>query len=198
LQSTNGTFVNDVPIARQLLRDGDYVRTGNCIFRFLAGNNLETAYHEEIYRLTIIDALTGTHNKRYALEFLDRELARSARHNRPLSLVLLDIDHFKALNDQHGHLAGDFTLRELAALVRPVIRTEELFARYGGEEFAIILPETDHAAAVELAERLRTLIAETTFEFNNTLLHVTVSLGVASTPGGHDWTAPQLLAQADR
>lgn len=198
LQSTNGTSVNDTPILRQRLRDGDYLRLGNCIFRFLAGNNLETAYHEEIYRLTIMDALTGTYNKRYLLEFLDRELSRSARYDRPLSLVLLDIDHFKKINDEYGHLAGDFTLRELAAQVRPVIRTEELFARYGGEEFALVLPETEHADAMQLAERLRTLIEEFRFEFNNASLHVTVSLGVASTPGGRDWTAQQLLLQADR
>ncbi len=78
LQSTNGTFVNDVPASICKLKDGDYLRVGNCIYRFLAGGNVEAEYHEEIYRLTIIDALTETHNKRYLLEFLDRELSRSA------------------------------------------------------------------------------------------------------------------------
>src|SRR5229473_2792421 len=113
LQCTNGTFVNDKPASMYKLKDGDYLRVGNWIFRYLTGGNVEAEYHEEIYRLTIIDALTGIHNKRYLLEFLDRELARSARHHRPLSLVMLDIDRFKAVNDELGHLAGDFTLRHL-------------------------------------------------------------------------------------
>src|SRR5246127_2608966 len=158
LQSTNGTYVNDVPASMYKLKDGDYLRVGNCIYRFLAGGNVEAEYHEEIYRLTIIDALTDTHNKRYLLEFLDRELARSARYGRPLSLVLFDIDHFKTINDTFGHLGGDFTLRELAAVVKAGIRKEELFARYGGEEFVIVLPETTREGAVIGAERIRSLV----------------------------------------
>src|SRR5207302_7344387 len=106
LQSTNGTFVNDHPVSAHRLRDGDYLRVGNCIYRYLAGGNVEADYHEEIYRLTIIDALTEIHNKRFLLEFLDRELARSERYRRPLALLLFDIDHFKAVNDAIGHLGG--------------------------------------------------------------------------------------------
>src|SRR5580704_8107851 len=93
LQSTNGTFVNDVPASMYKLKDGDYLRVGN----------VENEYHEEIYRLTIIDALTDIHNKRYFLEFLDRELARSSRYNRPLSLIMIDIDRFKSVNEELGH-----------------------------------------------------------------------------------------------
>src|SRR5882724_12657775 len=104
LQSTNGTFVNDVPASMCKLKDGDYLRVGNCIYRFLAGGNVEADYHEEIYRLTIMDALTETHNKRSLFQFLEYELARSERHQRPLSMVMIDIDHFKALNDRLGHL----------------------------------------------------------------------------------------------
>ena len=118
LRSTNGTFVNDKPVATAQLQDGDYLRVGNCIYRFLAGGNVESEYHEEIYRLTIIDGLTSIHNQRYLLEFLDRELARSARHQRPLALIMFDIDWFKTINDDLGHLGGDFTLRELAGVVK--------------------------------------------------------------------------------
>src|SRR5262250_3126879 len=125
LQSTNGTFVNDVPASICKLKDGDYLRVGNCIYRFLAGGNVEAEYHEEIYRLTIIDGLTGIHNKRYLLEFLDRELARSARHKRPLALLLFDLDRFKAVNDRLGHLGGDYTLRELVGRLKTTIRKEE-------------------------------------------------------------------------
>src|SRR5438876_4945591 len=115
LQSTNGTFVNDTPASMYKLNDGDYLRVGNCIYRFLAGGNVEADYHEEIYRLTIIDGLTEVYNKRYLLDFLEHELARSERHGRPLALVLFDIDRFKLLNDKLGHLGGDYTLPELAA-----------------------------------------------------------------------------------
>src|ERR1700719_3891967 len=141
LQSTNGTFVNDVPASICKLKDGDYLRVGNCIYRFLAGGNVETEYHEEIYRLTIIDALTDIHNKRSMMEFLDRELARSGGSARPLSLVMIDIDRFRNINETLGHLGGDFTLRELSARIKGNIRKEELFARYGGAVFSVVPPE---------------------------------------------------------
>src|SRR6516165_2972170 len=160
MQSTNGTFINDVAVPEQPLKDGDYLRVGNCIYRFLTGGNLEAEYHEEIYRLTIIDALTESHNKRYLHDFLDRELARSARYHRPLALCLFDIDHFKAINDDLGHLAGDFTLRELATCIRSLVRREELFARYGGEEFVLVLPETTLEGAQNMGERVRSMVEE--------------------------------------
>jgi diguanylate cyclase (GGDEF)-like protein len=197
LQSTNGTFVNDVLASICKLKDGDYLRVGNCIYRFLAGGNVEAEYHEEIYRLTIIDALTDIHNKRYLLDFLDRELARSARYGRPLALILFDIDHFKAVNDEMGHLCGDFTLRELAASVKGVVRKEELFARYGGEEFAIVLPETDLDGASSAAERIRARVAEHPFQYEDKSYRVTVSLGVAVTSGTPAISPAELLAQAD-
>jgi diguanylate cyclase (GGDEF)-like protein len=197
LQSTNGTFVNDVPASMCRLKDGDYLRVGNCIYRYLAGGNVEAEYHEEIYRLTIIDALTDIHNKRYMLEFLDRELARSARYRRPLALALFDIDRFKARNDELGHLGGDFTLRELAAVVKSGIRKEELFARYGGEEFAIVLPETDLAGAAGFAERIRKMVEEHPFQYEGKVFHVTISIGVATTSGDETLTVPELIRQAD-
>src|SRR3954463_11526657 len=126
LQSTNGTFVNDVPVSICKMKDGDYLRVGNCIYGFLMGGNVEAEYHEEIYRLTIIDALTDIHNKRYFLEFLDREIARSTRYERPLALVMMDIDRFRLINEELGHLGGDFTLREISARIKGNIRKEEL------------------------------------------------------------------------
>jgi two-component system, cell cycle response regulator len=197
LQSTNGTFVNDVPANMQRLSDGDYLRVGNCIYRFLAGGNVEAEYHEEIYRLTIIDALTEIHNKRYLMEFLDRELARSARYHRPLSLILFDIDLFKSVNEDHGHLGGDFTLRELSACVKSVVRKEELFARYGGEEFVIVLPETDLHGGVHAAERIRTLVEKCNFQFEGKSFTITISLGVASISGEEPLTPIELLRRAD-
>jgi diguanylate cyclase (GGDEF)-like protein len=197
LQSTNGTFVNDTPASMYKLRDGDYLRVGNCIHRFLAGGNVEADYHEEIYRLTIIDALTGTHNKRYLLEFLDRELARSERYGRPLAVLLFDIDHFKAINDRLGHLGGDFMLRELAGRVRDGIRKEELFARYGGEEFAVVLPETEREGAIHIAERIRGLVEAAPFAYEDRSYALTISIGVATTTGEEALTPGELLRRAD-
>jgi diguanylate cyclase (GGDEF)-like protein len=197
LQSTNGTFVNDRPVSRSPIEDGDCVRTGNCICRFLAGHNVEAAYHEEIYRMTIIDALTEIHNKRYLLEFLDQELGRATRHRRPLAFVLLDIDHFKTVNDRLKHLGGDFTLRELAARVRRNIRRGDLLARYGGEEFALVLPETTREGAVELAEQVRRLVETQPFQYEDQTYQLTISMGVASTMGDPTLTPSEFISQAD-
>jgi two-component system cell cycle response regulator len=197
LQSTNGTYVNDTPASMCKLKDGDYLRVGNCIYRFLMGGNVEAEYHEEIYRLTIIDALTDIHNKRYFLEFLDREIARSSRYDRPLSLVMLDIDRFRAINEELGHLGGDFTLREISARIKGNIRKEELFARYGGEEFAVVLPETHREGATLLAERLIRVVNQRPFEYEQKQYSVTVSAGVATTTGEKSITSVELIRRAD-
>jgi two-component system cell cycle response regulator len=207
LQSTNGTYVNDVPASMYKLKDGDYLRIGNCIYRFLMGGNVEAEYHEEIYRLTIIDALTDIHNKRYFVEFLDRELARSSRYKRPLSLVMIDIDRFKLVNEELGHLGGDFTLRELAARIKGNIRKEELFARYGGEEFTVVLPETSSEGAVKLCDRLLRVVKEQPFQYEETTYNVTISAGVVTFDGEqkiadatgkeHDMTSVELIRRAD-
>ena len=198
LGSTNGTFVNDVTTAApRRLRDGDYLRVGNCIYRFLTGGNIESEYHEEIYRLTIIDGLTRMHNHRYLVDFLDREVARSVRHHRPLSVVLFDIDKFKLVNDEYGHLCGDYVLRELSERLRHGVRREDLLARYGGEEFAQVLVETDLPQALNAAERVRRAVADQPFQFENRSLPVTVSVGVATTCGEAGMTPPGLLKLAD-
>jgi diguanylate cyclase (GGDEF)-like protein len=197
LQSTNGTYINDIPASMYKLKDGDYLRVGNCIYRFLMGGNVETEYHEEIYRLTIIDGLTEIHNKRYLLEFLDREIARSSRHNRPLSLIMIDIDRFKLINDQFGHLGGDFTLRELAVRIKGNVRKEELLARYGGEEFAAVLPETPMDGALTVADRILKVVNQTPFVFEDKNFTVTVSAGVVTTQGEANMTATELIRRAD-
>jgi diguanylate cyclase (GGDEF)-like protein len=198
LGSTNGTFLNDALVANAVLNDGDYLRVGNCIYRFLAGGNIEAEYHEEIHRLTIIDGLTEIYNKRYMLDFLDRELARAGRYGRPLALVMLDIDRFKRINDERGHLAGDCTLRELAACLKAAVRREELLARYGGEEFAIVLPETSCEAAILCAERIRARVEGHPFEFDGERFALTVSLGVAAKLGDEVRAGQELIHQADR
>lgn len=186
LGSTNGTYVNDVRVDSIDLRDGDIVRIGNVIFKYLSGTNIEAKYHEEIYRLTTIDGLTNAYNKRYFLETLERELNRAHRYRRWLSLVMLDVDHFKRVNDTYGHLAGDDILRELAKVVADNLRREDIFARYGGEEFAIILPEIDTEGAANVSEKLRELVATHRFDVGESGIQVTVSLGVMSLVPGED------------
>ena len=197
LQSTNGTFVNDVPANQTIIKDGDYLKVGNCIYRFLAGGNIEADYHEVIYNLTIIDALTSCPNKRFFNEFLDREISRSNRHKRPLSVLMIDLDNFKAVNDSMGHLAGDSALKAMAALIRETIRREELFSRFGGEEFAIILPETKIEQAVILAEKIRSIVENNQFDFESKKFNITVSIGVATTEGDPPVTMDQLIQQSD-
>jgi diguanylate cyclase (GGDEF)-like protein len=199
LGSCNGTRVNDEPArGPRPLRDGDYLRVGDCIFRYLAGDNLEAEYHEEIYRLTVQDPLTRLHNRRALDEYLEREVARSQRHARPLSVVLVDLDRFKAVNDTYGHLCGDAVLRDLADRLRADLRAEDLCARFGGEEFALVLVETDQAGAVAAAERARAAVAGSPFRFESALLWVTASAGVATTCGGTGTTPADLLRAADR
>jgi two-component system cell cycle response regulator len=180
LGSTNGTYVNDEPIDEYILRDGDLIKIGRTIFKFLTGGNIENAYHEEIYRLTTIDGLTQIFNKRYFLETLEREIARSQRYRRALSLVMFDIDHFKKINDSYGHLAGDYVLKHLASTVKTKIRREDLFARYGGEEFAIVLPEIDGSNSKPFAEKIRQIVEKDEFRFENTKIQVTISMGVGT------------------
>jgi diguanylate cyclase (GGDEF)-like protein len=180
LGSTNGSYVNDRPVKDYELNDGDLLKIGNTIFKFLTGGNIESAYHEEIYRMTIVDGLTQAYNKRYLIENLERELVRCGRNKRPVSLVMFDIDHFKQINDQHGHLTGDHVLKELARRVRTRVRRDEIFARYGGEEFAVLLPEASQENAVQFAEQVRQLVETATIPFEGEEIKVTISLGVAS------------------
>jgi len=179
IKSTNGTYVNDNPVEKSSLRDGDQLKIGRTIFKFITGNNIETQYHEEIYRLMTIDGLTEIFNKRYFMEALEKETSRCARYERHFALVLFDIDHFKTINDTHGHLAGDAILRQLGALVQGRARRDDILARIGGEEFAAILPEVLQEGAVEFARTLRELVQRTAFYFEGTKIDVTISLGVA-------------------
>jgi len=195
--STNGTYVNDDQIVReQPLSNGDRIKVGPTIFKYLSGQDVEAQYHEEIYRMTIIDGLTQAHVKRYLLEALEKEIIRARRHERELSFMMFDIDHFKKINDYHGHLAGDFVLKELARIVMGRIRRDEVFARYGGEEFSIVLPETNLEGARALAEGLREKVEQSRFTFQNELIKVTISCGVAEL-ADTDKVSTDLIKRAD-
>jgi two-component system, cell cycle response regulator len=197
LGSTNGTYVNDETVSRtHKLRNGDLIKIGRAIFKFIASNNIEAAYHDEIYRLTTIDGLTQVFNRRYFEDTLDRELSRSRRYQRTLSLVMIDVDHFKKINDSWGHLAGDHVLKEVARLIGSRIRREDVLARYGGEEFALVLPEIDHRGALVMAEKARKLVEKQLFTFDEVRIPVTISAGVASLQKKKD-DGPELVRRAD-
>ena len=185
-----------------------YVRFGgreyNCSIvrdiseRKMAEARLE-ALHEEIYRLSITDGLTEIANRRHFDSTLEKEIQRHAQSGEPLSLILLDVDHFKAFNDYHGHMAGDDCLRRVAKAIEATIRTPiDLAARYGGEEFACVLPCTPPAEAQEIAEAIRAAIAALAIPHDLSQAGVvTASLGVVTAPGGRTISARSLLSCAD-
>ena len=195
MHSTNGTYVNDDLVQDRQLCRGDQIKIGDTIMKFLSGADLESQYHETIYRMTIMDGLTGIHNKRYLVEQLDRELSRATRHGRPLTLVICDIDHFKRVNDEFGHLAGDHVLKEVAQLAKSRLRPDDVIARYGGEELAVILPETDLVGGIRIADELRKMIATETFVFEDEDIDVTISCGVAQLDP--KWRAYDFVRAAD-
>ncbi len=179
LGSTNGTYVNDESVRERRLRDGDQVRIGRSILKFMTGENVEVHYHEEIYRLMTVDGLTQIFNRRYFNEALEREVNRAKRYERVLSLIAFDIDHFKDVNDTHGHLVGDNLLRHLASGVKSRLRREDIFARTGGEEFAILLPEVAVEGARITAEKVRAIVESTPLKYENEIVRCTVSLGIS-------------------
>jgi len=178
--STNGTLLNDAELSGIVeLRTGDRIQVGPTIFKYLSASDLEAALHEQIFSNATTDALTGLRSKRHLNDELGREFSRARRYNRKLSLLMLDIDHFKAVNDHHGHQVGDITLRAVASNVLSCLHSDHLAARYGGEEFVVLLPETELDEAVAIAERLRQATAELVVSFRDVRLQVTVSIGVA-------------------
>lgn len=184
LDSTNKTLLNDQPIIEAELKDGDHVSIGACVLKFMDRASVEARYHDEIYQLATMDPLTGLYNRRHFLELLDRELARSASHARPLALLIVDLDHFKSINDLHGHPAGDVVLRQVSAALDGCMRDEAILARIGGEEFAAILPEHGIEEATEFARRLCGAVAALTLDAQAGARRVTVSIGVANWRAG--------------
>ena len=139
LKSANGTIINGQRADRQKLRDGDKIQVGaTTILKFTYHDELDDNFQQKMYDAALHDGLTKAFNKRHFLERLSVEVAYARRHKTPLTLIMLDVDHFKQVNDKHGHLAGDHVLIGLAAIVEKQLRTEDLFARYGGEEFAVL------------------------------------------------------------
>jgi diguanylate cyclase (GGDEF)-like protein len=176
LASTNGTYLNDVRLEEpSILKSGDRFRVGAAHFKFLHEEDPEQAYHEAL----MSDGLTRAFNKRKFDEEMRREFERSRRHDRSLGLILFDLDHFKNVNDTHGHRCGDTVLEQIASLTASRLRPEQIFARVGGEEFGILSPETGIEGIETLAEKLRQEFEEFKVEHGEIRVQITCSFGVA-------------------
>lgn len=200
LGSTNGTYVNGNKVQSHTLQDGDKIQiSSTTIFKFAYQDNIENIFHKELYKMAVIDALTGAFNKRYFLDRLREEFAHARRSGQPLSLMMLDLDHFKQINDTHGHLVGDAVLQRFAKLVQQRIRPSDIFARYGGEEFSAILRNSDAIGAFTLAERIRIAVQNEPSVVTGQTIPMTVSIGVATVGDEPDLREPKdLIEVADR
>lgn len=194
--STNGTWVNGRPITSRKLVPGDRIELGSCVLRYLRQGEADAEDLAALADLARRDALTGLANRRAFEEALQREVARARRSGGALALVVLDIDHFKLVNDTYGHAAGDAVLSEVAARAQRALRAEDLLARIGGEELAALLPGATLAAAAEVAERIRHAVSGSAFRAGDDAIAVTVSLGCAAL-AADEREAAALLARAD-
>ncbi|MBX6314286.1 MAG: GGDEF domain-containing protein [Isosphaeraceae bacterium] len=202
LGSTNGTFVNGrrlVPHQPVLLRDGDRLRFGTTVVvKFVCPDPCEERFQRELFERSVRDPLTGLYNRNFFLDQIGPLSARAAARGLGLAILMLDLDHFKVVNDTYGHAAGDTVLHEAAQVIRQSTRADDLVARYGGEEFVAALPITALDHAFERAERIRLNLSARRIEASGTPLCITVSIGLAYAPPERAHLAASLLVVADR
>jgi two-component system, cell cycle response regulator len=198
LDSSNGTFLEGRRVKRAPLMEGDLVQFGpHASFRFCMMDQKQERAMMRLYEETTVDALTRTNNRRFIDKRFDEELAYAVRHKSELSVVMLDLDYFKHMNDRHGHIAGDVVLRRIAEVITDQLRTEDVLARYGGEEFLILLRSIPQSGANALAERVRLAVQNTQLCIGRVTLRVTISGGCASLSGCASPTKEDLIAQVD-
>ena len=180
--STNGSFINEQRVTEAAeLKDGDRVQLGSStVMRFSLVSEEEEEALRKMYDAALRDGLTGVFNRKHMEERLAAEIAYAIRHKTDLSVVLLDVDFFKKVNDTHGHLAGDAVLKNAAEILHRCMRSEDVLARYGGEEFVVIARGIAIGPAFVFADRIRQAISGSVATYNNTPIRVTVSAGVAS------------------
>jgi two-component system cell cycle response regulator len=199
LGSTNGSFINGERVAHRVLEEGDKIQIGtSVILKFTYHDELDEDFQRQMFESASRDALTQVYNKRFFMEQLSSEHAYAARHGSNLALLMFDLDHFKSVNDTHGHLAGDYVLAELTRVLMPAVRTEDIVARYGGEEFVVLSRTTAMAGAEHLAERLRRGVEQHQFCFAGKIIRVTVSIGICCMPSAAIAAAEDMIALADR
>ncbi len=203
LGSANGTWVGGKREEEARLVDGTRVQVGGqTTLKFIWADELDARYQVKLAEGALVDPLTGLHNRRHFEERLGSELAAAQRHGHPVSLLLCDVDHFKAINDEFGHLAGDETLKMVAFVLRGAVRKEDVLARYGGEEFVVVARETALDGAQALGERIRRAVEKSRCAWQGHDLGVTVSIGVTVSAGPTEFvpgrTERELIEAADR
>lgn len=202
LGSTNGTLVNGERVTDVLLSDGDKIEIGEHLFRFDMLDEIDREFQQQIHRLLAHDELTGLLTSKSFFSELRREAARAQVESRPFCVLMMDIDHFKDVNDTYGHLVGSKTLEDTGRLIKEALRAGDVASRFGGEEFAAFLLDANYAQGIVAAERVRSAVAAYEFAASRTdspqpLTHrITISVGVAAFPD--DATDPiQLVELAD-
>ncbi len=196
LGSTNGCFVNGEQVKKLGLRDGDRLRVGQCELKFFGEGSGEASYHRELLNQAVFDALTGFYNRRQSREMLEHAFDRGRGEPGRLLLMILDLDHFKPVNDRHGHLAGDRVLAGFAALVKGLLPVEAVAGRLGGEEFVVFNAQQPAVEFRALAERIRASLEHADLPIDNGTVRVTVSIGIAA-QSAQMRTAADLLRDAD-
>jgi diguanylate cyclase (GGDEF)-like protein len=197
LGSHNGTTVRGLPVTRARLVDGDRIGFGPVFFRFALADEKEVLALKQRYESSVVDGLTGALNRKHFDDRLVVELAYAKRHRSDVSLLILDVDHFKTINDQLGHPAGDAVLRQLSAVIKAALRAEDVFARYGGEEFAIIARGIGSTEALAFSERIRRIVEDASFAHDGASVSVTVSVGAATLADCNEPSVDQLVRLAD-
>ncbi len=200
LESRNGTYVNGIRITGPTsLGDGDKIQIGaTSVLRFAYHDNLDQSFHENLLSSALRDPLTQLYNKRYLMDRLDSELKFARRHETALTVLMLDLDHFKRVNDTDGHLAGDAVLLNIAGTLLRAVRNEDVVARFGGDEIVVILRAISIDRGVQLAERLRTLVERTLTSHRGVAIATSISVGAAGFPSTPAQTVEQLLEAADQ
>lgn len=184
LQSTNGVRVDGRSVAKRMLRGGEKILVGGTVLRFERRDAFDAAFYGRLQQMATTDPLTGVGNRLALAQEMERQEAERERYKRPYAVLLVDLDHFKAVNDRFGHGAGDQTLREVASVILRNLRNADRIFRYGGEEFVAILPETDLEGAVFVGERVRRGVAGASFRADKKSVRMTVSVGAAQAGAG--------------
>ncbi|MBI4854202.1 MAG: diguanylate cyclase [Acidobacteria bacterium] len=197
LSSKNGIFVNGVRAYEQELRSGDKIKVGDTILKFEIKDRLDVSYHDKLYQQATRDPLTALSNRNYFRNELRKFVSLAVRYNRALSIIMLDIDFFKKINDTYGHDVGDNVLKGVSEVLMRHVRNHDVAARFGGEEFVMLLPETNLGGAVVVAERIRTAVENVNFESLGCRRQVTISIGVAEYEGDTTSDGEDILKRAD-
>lgn len=199
LGSRNGTFVAGKRVTRAKLDHDSWLQFGPRVsFRFSLTDAREERLLRKLYESSTRDALTGAYNRLHFEERLRSEVAYSIRHRAPCSLLIIDLDHFKRVNDTHGHPAGDLVLKRASEACMRALRQEDVFARFGGEEFGVVLRGIELKGASRLGERLRQAVASEVIEHEGKVIKVTLSAGAASLACCNVPSSEELIGTADR